>query len=630
MAHGPMTKMTPAAVDARRAPAPCNGPDDSPERYIKRISLVTGREIRGPIDPEELLVQSHRDRHPADVIVQFLASRMVQLTGDERAAWRGMRQLNRLGRRAAELVGAVTGSRAVEKEAKRLIGVTDSQYFFRFREPTPLSAEEVVARLARLRRTGARQLRRSGRQPRLHVLVTGGTGFLGKQILARAAADPRIGRVVCLLRPETARDPQTGTCRVVRSAQQRGVRLLRRLRISGRAARKFRFVAGDIEKPNLGMAPAEAARLRTALTHVVHCAASVSFDAPYAEAFRANVIGSRNALDFSLRCQRARGSAFVCHVAIETSYIHGRTKPAMAQESALVFPRNFYNNYYELTKALASIDTDHYLIERGLRVVQLLPSIIIGAARTGNNGGDTKVVNAPVNAFGRAKEVIERMGTGLASKPKAWLLAQMAESFPGDPSAELNLVPVDRVVAGVMAALTVPEAIGARVHLATDDRIRSAAIARIAKEEIGVDVRFADPTLFRTLSLPMRTRTLQTLNQPQLAKAVSKLAQTFGGYGEWGQPIHDVGNDVRILGLPIQRPHTEHAFRMLCRHNCYVQGFGKIRDADEIARREAIWEQVIDRIEYQTGREAACIPAAEFRAQLAHHLDLPSLTWRRT
>ena len=90
-------------------------------------------------------------------------------------------------------------------------------------------------------------------------------------------------------------------------------------------------------------------------------------------------------------------------MAIETSYIHGRKRRSIAQENALVFPRHFYNNFYELTKAMASIETDRYLIDEGLRVAQLLPSIVIGDSRTGNNRGDTKVVNAPINAFGRAQ-----------------------------------------------------------------------------------------------------------------------------------------------------------------------------------------------------------------------------------
>ena len=40
---------------------------------------------------------------------------------------------------------------------------------------------------------------------------------------------------------------------------------------------------------------------------------------------------------------------------------------------------------------------------------------------------------------------------------------------------------------------------------------------------------------------------------------------------------------------------------MLCRHNKYVQEFGQVRDLDEIARRERLWENAIDEIEFETG-----------------------------
>ena len=95
------------------------------------------------------------------------------------------------------------------------------------------------------------------------------------------------------------------------------------------------------------------------------------------------MLGCRNALAFSLAVQAAPGSRFVAHVAIETSYIHGRKRRSIAQENALVFPRHFYNNFYELTKAMASIETDRALVEDGLRVAQLLPSIVIGALAHG-------------------------------------------------------------------------------------------------------------------------------------------------------------------------------------------------------------------------------------------------------
>jgi hypothetical protein len=195
-------------------------------------------------------------------------------------------------------------------------------------------------------------------------------------------------------------------------------------------------------------------------------------------------------------------------------------------------------------------------------------------------------------------------------------------SFPADRSAELNLVPVDRVAEGILAALQVPEAIGARIHLATDNRIRSEDVVRIIREELGASVRMADPTLARNFTLPVVKAILQRLNEPKLANALEKLGSIFGVYGEWGQPIHDVGNDVRILRLPIRRPDTLKAFRMLCRHNRYVQEFGKVRDPDEIARREGVWQKALETVEFDSGREVSSVRADEFRRLLVGEIDL--------
>lgn len=600
----------------------------SPSRYIARVASATGREILRPIDPEELLIQAHRDRNPVEVSASFLASRLVQVTGNEDVVRDAMKRLNTLGTRVAGRLGRLTGSKAVERGARQLIGVVDREVYFRFREPTRLSEREVKARIARLREEARAALAARGRSPRLRVLLTGATGFLGQEILAQAASDRRIAEVVSVVRPQTIRDPKTKEVVRVLTPTERGRLLLSRLGVGGRAARKFRFVDGDIEKPFLGVAEEELARLEKTVTHVVHCAASVSFDDTYESSFRANVLGCKNALAFSLRLQRAKGSRFVLHVAIETSYIHGRKKRSMAQESALVFPKSFYNNYYELTKAMASMETDQHMIVDGLRVVQLLPAIVIGDSRTGNNRGDTKVVNAPVNAFGRAQEALDALRSSPFGESKAAAIASVAMVFPADRSAELNLVTVDRVVEGILASLTRPEAIGERVHLATDNRIRTEEILRIEKEELGVDVRLTDPTLFRNVTLPVITAILRRAKEPKLANALEKLGTIFGGYGEWGQPIHSVGNDVRVLGLPLRRPDTYGAFRMLCRHNKLVQEFGKVKDPDEIARRERVWAEAVARIEKDCGRQVSSLPAAEFRRRIAEVLDLRAFELR--
>jgi nucleoside-diphosphate-sugar epimerase len=533
-----------------------------------------------------------------------------------------VRGLNKLGDFAAEALGALAGSVDVERRARRLLGVVARDYAYRFREPTHLSDRQIKARIDELQAQASSQLAARGKQLRLRVLLTGATGFLGKEILAQAAFDRRIEEVVCLVRPESVRDPRTKEVVKVLSPQQRGALLLERLHLGKAGAAKFRFVAGDIEQPGLGLAGSEQAQLRRTLTHVIHCAASVSFDDTYENSFRANVLGCRNALALSQSLQRAPGSPFVAHLAIETSYIHGRRKRAIAQEGLLEFPPHFYNNFYELTKAMASIETDRALVGDGLRVVQLLPSIVIGDSRTGNNRGDTKVVNAPINAFGRARQALSGLAHDTpAARAKARVIGWLATSFPADASAELNLVPVDRVAAGILAALGTPAAIGARIHLATDNRIKTEDILRLVREELGVNVRLADPTLARNVTLPVVRAVLTRAGEHKLAAALERLGAIFSVYGEWGQPIHDVGNDVRLLGLPIRRPDTQQAFRMLCRHNQYVYHFGRLRDADEVARRERVWRDAIEAIEFESGRQAGSLSAREFRREIEARVE---------
>lgn len=595
--------------------------DMSPARYIVKVERATGEPLSDPIDPADLLVHAHRDRHPVEIAAQFLASRLVQVTGNEGLVRRGLGLVEAVGSRVGRTVGELTGNPEDGRAVKRLLGVTARDYVYQFREPTHLTEKDLKTRVLDLQKEARTKLAALGKRPRLRVLLTGATGFLGKEILAQAATDPHVEEVVSVVRPETIRDRKTKEVVRVVSARERGAQLLKRMDVAGRAARKFRFVEGDVEKPGFGIDAAELERLESTLTHVVHCAASVSFDDTYENSFRSNVLGCRNALAFSKALQSAPGSPFVAHVAIETSYIHGRRKRSIAQEDALVFPRHFYNNYYELTKAMASIETDRALVQEGLRVTQLLPSIVIGHSKTGNNRGDTKVLNAPVNAFGRAKEALEALGGDWADRARAWLVGTIATTFPADRSAELNLVPVDRVVAGILASLTTPEAIGARVHLATDNRIRSEEVCRITEEELEVSVRMADPTLTRNLTLPLVKALLLALGEPKLAHVLERLGTIFGVYGEWGQPIHDVGNDVRLLGLSIRRPDTVASFRMLCRHNKYVQEFGQVRDLDEVARRERLWENAIDEIEFETGRQVASMRPREFRRLLGERVD---------
>lgn len=593
-----------------------------PSRYIERVSLVSQEVLDEPIEPRQLLVHHHRDYHLADIQARRFMSKLMESTGDENLVRQKMRDIKAQGHKISRKIGRLLG-KDHQKVSKALFGLERKEYFFRYKR-LPHTKEEVEATLAQLHAKAKTQLdavTHDGR-PWIRLLLTGGTGFVGQEILWQAAFDDDVVECVVLIRPKTVKDRKTGKVKVKISSEERGRRLLERLWLADTPfAGKFRFISGDVEKERLGIDDEEHQRLKDDLTHVVHCAASVAFDDPYEASFRANVSGTLNALAFSEELQQAKGSPFVAHVSIETSYIHGRQTKDAAREDEIVFPRNFYNNYYELTKAMASIETERYMLDRNLRVVQLCPAIVIGESRAGNNRGDTKVVNAPVNVFGRAHEALQHQKGNVFDRTRAAALARMALLFPGDPSAELNLIPVDRVVMGILAALKRPEAVGQRVHLATDNRLTSQQIRDIVSEELGVDVKLADPTLHRNVTLPVLGKVLKSLKQDRLAHALEKLGTIFGGYSEWGQPVHEVGNDVKYLGLPDERPNTEYAFRMLCRHNRYVQRFGKVRDADEVSRRERLWWDVMMDLERKTSRPVGAMDPEAFRKEVHARID---------
>jgi len=605
--------------------------DMEPSRYIERISLITGEVLDEEILPRQLLVRYHRDYHVVDIHARHTMSRVVRATGSEEEARRRMKERRKLGYRASEVVAKAIGESDVTKVSKALFGLKEREYYFRYKR-LPYEREESQQRISEMQQEVASRLEQveEGGRLRLRILLTGGTGFVGKEVIWQAAHDPNIAEMIVVVRPREIKDRKTGEILETLTAEQRGEALLRQLWIDAPEHRsKFHFVGGDVEQPDLGIVAEDLERIRSRVTHMIHCAASVAFDDPYEKSFRANVMGTLNALRFSYALQTSSVSPFIAHLGIETSYIHGRQGKKTAREDEVVFPRNFYNNYYELTKAMASIETERFMLDKGLRVVQLCPAIVIGESRAGNNRGDTKVVNAPVNLFGRAQQTLESRSGSWIERSKGSMLARMASVFPGDPSAEINLVTVDRVVEGIIAALKKPQAIGERIHLATDNRITSSLMVRIVNEELGAKVKLAEPTLHRTVTIPALTKLLKALKQEKIAHILGKLGTIFGGYSEWGQPIHEVGNDVEVLDLPLPRPNTEYAFRLLCRHNRFVQDYGKIRDLEEISRREKVWLEFVERLEEAEDEPAGSMPAYKFQGAVFGSLDLGSFDFKR-
>jgi long-chain acyl-CoA synthetase len=307
------------------------------------------------------------------------------------------------------------------------------------------------------------------------LFLTGATGMVGREVLARALADTRNDAVLCLVRP--GRD---------QSAQQRLDELLGKMGIA--PSPRAQALAGDVAEPALGLAPADRERA-SETTHVIHCAATVRFDHPVEEARKINVQGTREVLALGRALPKlARIDA------VSTAYVAGRRDDRVREED-LGHGRGFHNTY-EQTKH----ESEGLLREamRELPIAVHRPSIVVGDSRTGRTGA-YKVLYWPLKVMA-----------------KGWLPV-----IPYDPAGVLDVVPVDFVADAVLALSRDPSALGKTFHLtagpARDTTMDVLARAMFARFQRRPPLRIS-PVWFRRVvrpvmmaaPIPRLRRTLET------------------------------------------------------------------------------------------------------------------------
>jgi thioester reductase-like protein len=261
------------------------------------------------------------------------------------------------------------------------------------------------------------------------TLLTGATGFVGGEVLARLLEDTD-REVVALVRgPDGA-----GRLRAV----------LARLDLEGEAGR-VQAVEGDVTEPEMGLDAAAGDALAARLDAVVHCAASVSFALALPESRAINVEGTRRVLELA-----ARAPSLERFVHVSTAYVAG-THAGAFEETDLDVGQGF-RNPYEQSKA----EAERLVRARSdLPVSVVRPSIVVGDSRTGWTSA-FNVVYFPLQAFARG----------------------LTDAVPADPEALVDIVGVDHVADGILAALEAPQPIPT-LHLVAGDR--AARVAELAE-----------------------------------------------------------------------------------------------------------------------------------------------------
>ena len=149
------------------------------------------------------------------------------------------------------------------------------------------------------------------------MLVTGGTGAIGAELVRRLAAAPPVDRIVVLTRVP---------------AGERQQRLLELWRAGARVP--VELVAGS-----LTTLAESAQEIRGDVTHVLHLAADTRFSAPPEQSRAVNVHGTAAVLDFARACPRLAAIA-----AVSTVYVAG-LRTGTVREDELAHEAGFANAY---------------------------------------------------------------------------------------------------------------------------------------------------------------------------------------------------------------------------------------------------------------------------------------------
>lgn len=270
--------------------------------------------------------------------------------------------------------------------------------------------------------------------PQSVVLLTGGTGSLGRELLRELLRDPGV-RVHAL-----TRDPESSRAHAL-------------LEADGAASGRVTLTHGDVTHADLGLPSTEADALRRTVTHVIHAAADTSFNAPLERARAVNVGGTRNVLAFASACDQV--TAVAC---ASTLYVAG-TRTGTILESDTEQPDGWVNAYEQSKHEMEAVVRSSM---QTLPVSLYRLSTIIGHSETG-----------AVTGFNAIHHALRLFYRGLAPM------------VPGRLSTPVDLVPMD-FAARALSALAVQGFEPGRTYHIAAGSARSCSLDELLDETVAV------------------------------------------------------------------------------------------------------------------------------------------------
>lgn len=256
------------------------------------------------------------------------------------------------------------------------------------------------------------------------VLLTGATGFVGMQVMARYL-ERTPHHVYALVRGSSAREAKR---RIERSLSLLfGAEHPHRNRVTA--------IRCDLTGPSL-RPRSRLDELAEQVREIVHAAASVSFvlDLPTARAI--NVEGTRRVLEIAERCERRGGLRRLSY--ISTAYVAGKHDGCFSEDELDV--GQTFRNSYEQSKFEAELLVRSH--RGGLPITVLRPSIVVGDSASGWTTS-FNVLYWPMRAFARGAYT----------------------ALPARRETTVDVVPVDYVADAVLHLTRAREAEDATFHL---------------------------------------------------------------------------------------------------------------------------------------------------------------------
>ncbi|OCA85659.1 3-beta hydroxysteroid dehydrogenase [Bacillus sp. FJAT-27225] len=256
-----------------------------------------------------------------------------------------------------------------------------------------------------------------------NYFFTGFPGFICNQLIREILQRrPMAGIVYMLVLPHMKEKAQEELTRIARE--------------TGRNEWQFQIIEGDITKAGLGIQDKDVEVLKSAVTHVFHLAAVYDLAVPREIAWRVNVEGTRNVNEWVKVLQHIKRYTY-----FSTAYVAGRREGTLL-ETELIHPSEF-KNHYEETKYEAEVLVEQ--LKRDVPTTIIRPGIVKGHSKT----GETIKFDGPyfiMNFLDRLRFLpfIPRLGNS---------------------DAEINLVPVDYIIAATAFLAFLDKGEGKTYHL---------------------------------------------------------------------------------------------------------------------------------------------------------------------